>query len=140
MTEQIEQAEPVATPAKPSFVGGRPREKRIALDWPVEFAGKTYSAVVLRRLTVAEVSAFIEDLDGSKKQRIAMFFDDDGAPVPPEVMDALDDDDAFAVDEASVAFLPRRFRAAPDKAPEAAPVETGSAPLAGEATAPSSNG
>lgn len=126
--------------SKPAFVGDRSREKRIVLDWPVEFAGKTYSAIILRRLTVAEVSAFIEDLDGETKRRIAMYYDDAGDAVPAEVMDALDDDDAFAIDEASVAFLPRRFRAAPEKATEAVSEKPGSVLAAGEAIAPSSNG
>jgi hypothetical protein len=129
MTEQTEQA------AKPSFVGDRPREKRISLEWPVAYDGKTYSAITLRRLTVAEVSDFIESLDGETKLRVPMFFDDDGAAIPAAVMAALDDDDAAEIDEASVAFLPRRFRAAPEKT-----TETASAPSAGEAIAPSSNG
>lgn len=44
------------------------------------------------------------------KVRLPLFRDERGEPIPDEVMDALDDDDRLALDEAAANFLPRRFR------------------------------
>jgi hypothetical protein len=120
---------------KPVFAASAPpREKRITLEWPLEYDGKVYDAITLRRLTVTEVSAFVETLKGDAKFRLPIFHDDTGAPVPEAVMDSLDDDDAEALDRAMLDFLPRRFRAPPEAQ------KTESAPSTGEAAAPSSKG
>ncbi len=119
---------PVSAPESSSFLGDRPREKRISLEWPKAFRGKSYAAITIKRLTVADVAAFIEKLDGGKL-RFPIFFDDEGAPVPDALLDALDDDDGEVLDREALDFLPRRFRAPPEKAPGA-----GSAPSAGAAT------
>ena len=87
------------------------------LEWPVEWNGRTYESVTLRRLTVAEVAAFVEslkDLPEGAKIRWPIFCDENGAPMPPEVMDALDADDSDALDKAALDFLPRRFRGEPE--------------------------
>ncbi len=54
------------------------------------------------------------------KVRLPLFRDEHGEPVPDAVMDALDDDDRLALDEAAENFLPRRFRglAAQDTGPD----------------------
>jgi hypothetical protein len=98
------------------IVSERPRLKTIDLEWPVAFAGKDYRAITVSRLTAAEVARFqseIENLlrsDPDAKVRLPLFRDERGEPIPDEVMDALDDDDRLALDEAAANFLPRRFR------------------------------
>lgn len=98
------------------IVSERPRFKTIDLEWPVAFGGKDYCAITVSRLTAAEVARFqteIEQLlrsDPDAKVRLPLFRDENGAPIPDEVMDALDDDDRLALDEAAANFLPRRFR------------------------------
>lgn len=94
-------------------IGPRLRSKTITLEWPVEYGGKTYSDVVVRRMTTAEVSNFVDLLEannGSTKIfRFPMFYHPDGARVPDELIDQLDDDDSAALVEAAADFLPRRF-------------------------------
>jgi hypothetical protein len=117
--------------AAPRFVGDRARVKTIALDWPVEFGGKIYEKIILKRLTVAEVSAFIDTLEGGKA-RFPIFVDEDGAAIPGEVMEALDDDDGATIDKESLDFLPRRFREASEEK------TTDSRLTTGDSAAPSS--
>jgi hypothetical protein len=103
------------TPAH--ITGDRPRAKTVPLEWPVEYAGKVYDAVTLVRLTAGDVIKFSRELETALKNdpdapvRFPIFKDDSGAPIPDEVLDALDDDDRMTLDEAAVDFLPRRFRA-----------------------------
>lgn len=109
----------------------RPRFKSVPLQWPIEYAGKTYTEVQIVRLTAKEVADWVEGIKGREKEevRIPIFRDADGLPIPDAVLDGLDDDDRLALDEAALDFLPRRFRAAPASA---------SGPADGAITAPSS--
>ena len=120
----------------PHFVGGKARRTSIALDFPVEFDGITYSEIGLRRLTAGEVSAFMDiaraivKADPDANPRAPIFTTTDGAPIPDGLFDALDDDDALRLDEAAASFLPRRFQA--DREASA------STPTAGSDTEPTS--
>lgn len=120
---------------EPRFVAGKLREKRVALEWPVEYGGKTYEAIVVRRLTGQEVADFLDQLaatgkdDPTAKIQFPMFFGEDGERVPDELMGALDDDDAETIAQVTVDFLPRRFRGLQGSAP---------APLPSEASPPTS--
>ena len=100
-------------PESPRF--DKPRLKAFPLTWPVEVGGKRYDAVCLKRMTAGEVAAFQEDVatlpDGAGAQW-PIYADADGAPLPPAVLAALDDDDKFELDKAVRDFLPRRFQAA----------------------------
>lgn len=109
-----------ASEKKPArIVSARPRSKEIDLQWPVEFDGREYKTITLVRLTAAEVAEFqseIESLlknDPDTRVRFPLFRDESGETIPDEVMDALDDDDRFALEEAAADFLPRRFRGSP---------------------------
>lgn len=92
-------------PAAARIVTTQPREKLVALEWPVEFDGITYEQVRVRRVTGEEVAAFIERLGAGEKRLMPPMVE-----CPAEVYAALDDDDRFALDEACIDFLPRRFR------------------------------
>jgi|688.fasta_scaffold1883271_1 hypothetical protein len=121
----------------PQFLSDRPRLKTIDLQWPVSYLGREYRFVTLRRLTARDVARFQDELDALLRNnpdaslRFPMFSDETGAPVPAEVLDALDDDDRFELDRAAADFLPRRFRGI---------AEPSSGPDAGGNTGPTSNG
>lgn len=101
---------------EPRYVGGKLREKRVELEWPVEHDGKLYEAITVRRMTGQQVADFLDQLaqikDEDEKARLhfPMLYHDDGAAVPQAVIEFLDDDDAGTVAEVQQDFLPRRFR------------------------------
>lgn len=102
------------TPAPARFVGGKPREEVVELDWPVEYDGKVYDRVTVRRISVEELRAFIESsADGASAARMPMF------DVPMAVLDALDPDDDERVMKVMRDFLPRRLREAAEASPQA---------------------
>jgi hypothetical protein len=98
------------------IVSDRPRAATIELDWPVEYEGRVYTTITVARLTAAEVARFQDQIvqllesGAESKVRLPLFRDENGASIPDAVMDALDDDDRLALDEAATSFLPRRFR------------------------------
>lgn len=107
------------TPAAPQFISDRPRAKRIVLDWPLRVGATEYRAISIVRLTAADVETYenaLRSLSDGGRLRFPLYRDDDGALVPDAVLDALDDDDKLAIEEAAVDFLPRRFQAALERA------------------------
>ena len=116
--------EPEDKPGPPQFVGGKPRSCEVPLDWPLSYGDKIYDRITVRRMTTAEVGAFIAAASGedTKNARLPMF------DCPSEIIDALDPDDAERVNEVIRDFLPRLLRQA-DEPP----------PASGESTSPSSH-
>ncbi len=99
------------------FIGGKPREVTVPLDYHIEYDGKVYTAITVKRLTVAAVEAFIEEIKAAGKgneekvmPRLPMF------DAPFAVLDALDCDDDDRLQKVVTDFLPRRLRmvSAPD--------------------------
>jgi hypothetical protein len=90
--------------APPVFVDGSKRSETVPLDWPIEYNGTVYSAVSVRRLTVADIRKMAEADEPS--QHFPMY------DVPNEVLDMLDADDATKLNEVTGRFLPRSFRGA----------------------------
>lgn len=96
---------------------------RVSLKWTYAHEGKTYDAVTIKRLTVAEVRALTaaqreaEEKDPNAALPLPIFVDDAGAPIPQAVMDGMMDDDLVAVERVAVDFFPARFRARPDASP-----------------------
>ena len=121
MTEET----PLHLEKQARFLSDRPRRQTINLEWPVSFDGRDYRNITLIRLTAGDVSRFQEEIErllssnSDSKVRLPLFRDENGEPIPDAVMDALDDDDRLALDEAAAGFLPRRFRglAAQDSGP-----------------------
>ena len=101
-------AEPEDKPGPPQFVGGKPRSREVLLDWPLRYGGKIYYRITVRRMTTAEVGEFIAAASGkdTKNARLPML------DCPPEIIDALDPDDAERVNEVIRVFLPRLLRQA----------------------------
>jgi hypothetical protein len=104
------------TKAAPTFVGGRERLRAVPLDCPLAYDGKTYSEVVVRRLTARDVADFEAVLaerakaDPEARIRWPLYVDAAGAAIPDAIMDALDADDKFAIDQVAASFLPRQYR------------------------------
>lgn len=82
----------------------------VPLDWPVEYDGKTYDSVTIRRVSGKEVEDYIDALKPTGA--------DGPDPLPPyiniprPVWDAMDDDDQYEVDQQAKPFTPRRLLAA----------------------------
>ena len=106
-----EQAAAEDKPAPPKFVeriGGAKRSETVTLEWPVEYDGKVWTEIEVRRMTASHIRDFYESLgdEDSKPARFPMF------DAPDVVMDALDVDDEMKVQEVAQRFLPRRVTGA----------------------------
>jgi hypothetical protein len=104
MTEQKE-----AAGEKPAakIVSSKARSTTVELDWPVEFDGKVWNEITIRRVTGREVEVFIEAItekaDGESRTKFP------GIECPQEGYDALDDDDRLRLEDELRPFLPRRL-------------------------------
>lgn len=105
MADAIETAAPAEKPVA-KIVTTIPREKQIALTYPVEFDGQLYEIITIRRITGGEVADYVDRLkEGARLM----------PPVvncPVEVYEAMDADDQDMVDEAAMDFLPHRLKTA----------------------------
>ena len=101
----------MSEPSEPSqsvkIVSGPPLTKKVPFIWGYEHEGQTYKAVTVRRMTVAEVEAFVEAAKAEGAKAELPMFD-----VPQAVIDALMPDDSAAVNEIVRDFLPRALRPA----------------------------
>lgn len=89
------------------IVSPKERSRDVPLDYPVEFHGKVYDTITIRRASAKEVSDFIDAVSKSP----------DGVEVkapmidcPLEVYEAMDDDDRLRLEEALLPFLPLRLK------------------------------
>lgn len=126
-------------PAGPLFVRDAERSAAFPLEHPISYGGRVYDAVILRRPSSVEVGRFFEELveavalDPGALVYMPVFVDGDGAPIPPIVLDALDDDDRLPIMARIADFLPRRLRALREAGNRA------SGPDTGEPTEPTSS-
>lgn len=133
MSDEDARLEPTPpTPASVAFVDPLARQRTFELKYPVTIGGKVFAAVHLHRLTVAEVAAFFEGIKGGAPDGAMLPFyrDVNGDALPQEVFDALDDDDAYAIEQGLADFLPRRLLAVMQGAgglPAGAPIASSSA-------------
>ncbi|GJE00022.1 phage tail assembly protein [Methylobacterium isbiliense] len=110
------------------IVGGPPRSRVVLLTWPIEFEGRVISEVTVRRMSAAEVRAFVDAVtEGEANPPLPMFEDADGRPIPAAVLDAMDNDDFDALDRVSADFLPAALRGA---------LTSSSTPQAGDGPSP----
>lgn len=92
-----------------------PRTDVRPLAWPLDFEGKFYERIVVKRPSTREVGDYYDRLrqlpaGDTKGLRFPIFYHEDGTPVPDAVLDALDDDDADTLEADIADFLPRRLR------------------------------
>ncbi len=107
----------------PAVVLGGNRTRDIPLTYPAKFEGVIYDKVTIRRMSQDEMQAFIAAAAGDDDIRLAMH------DLPDVVFDALDPDDADAVNAAMLDMLPRKLKralanAAPAELPPADPFVT----------------
>ena len=95
---------PAEAIAPPRFVSEQKRFRII----PLEYDGKVYDAITVRRMTAQEVA----DWQGSDERTLPM------VEAPLAVIDALDADDALKVNEAINDFLPHVLREAIEPDPQ----------------------
>jgi hypothetical protein len=102
--------------SSPRFIAvqGREREQVVILDWPLEYDGRRIVSIMVRRMNVAQVEAFVEASKANEGVVLPemFYFPEDGEPVPPEVINALDDDDGAALNKVVDRFLPQRLQRA----------------------------
>ena len=110
-------AKPIPAPApipQPRFVAPVP-DSPVRLEHPLEYAGKTYSTIILRRPSSGVLGRWFERLadatsDVSEVSTMPpIFVHPDGELVPDVVLASLDDDDRTAVFVGADPFLPRRL-------------------------------
>jgi hypothetical protein len=94
----------------------------VDLEFPVEFDGKVYDKITVRRMTMREMRAFVEGAANGDGSIMTPNID-----CPLGLLDELDPDDFEKVNKAVEDFLPRALKAAIERAGEA-----------GEPTPPSS--
>lgn len=106
MSDNIE-TETIATDTPMArIVGGPERSKAVPLTWPVEYDGKVYDSIAVRRMTGQEVRDLMQGAVAGELDFLPM------VDCPREVYEALDDDDLAKVDAVIEDFLPLRLRAA----------------------------
>lgn len=83
------------------------RSKVVPLQFPIEFDGKIWDSIEIRRCTGKEVQDYFEAMGNS-----AEFVLPPVVQCPLAVWHAMDADDQYLVDEEAQAFMPRRLKAA----------------------------
>ncbi len=97
--------------------------KAVPLAYPVTFAGRDWTEIHLRRLSVAQIAAVFANhtanlaLNPDARLDLPIFIDEEGNDLPDGLLDELDPDDTEAVNEAASNFMPRRFKAPTDPSP-----------------------
>ncbi len=88
-----------------SFVGvaGRSRSLRVELDWPIEFDGKIYDHIIIKRATIGEWRRYFEAMAEGARLPMPCFSE------PLEVIDSLDTDDDDKIQMVLDDFFPKRF-------------------------------
>lgn len=92
------------------IVSPKERSASVPLEWPIDFDGKTWDSVTIRRITGRELEAYVEAIAALPEDALSL-----KSPMidcPPEVYDALDADDRARLEAALLPFLPRSLRAA----------------------------
>jgi hypothetical protein len=104
-TDERPAAEPVPVPIAKVIYSGE-HEKRVPLEWPIDFDGKVYDDIRVHRVSGKEVRDYLEALRTSEADILPPMID-----CPIEVWNALDADDQQAVDVAATEFTPKRLKA-----------------------------
>ncbi len=113
MTETTEQ--PLPPLAAPRYVDESGRSEVVHLLYPIEYAGRIWAEITVRRPTAAMVRDWSRRVLAAKEAGV------DTSDIPPPVFDApdavvnfVDPDDDDRLEEVARRFLPRRFQADPE--------------------------
>ena len=93
------------TVAPPRFVSEVGRSQIVDLAWPIEYGGRIWSQITVRRLTAREVDAAVEASRAGLDDTLPIF------DAPAVVLDALDADDSERLNEVAKNFFPRALKA-----------------------------
>jgi len=108
MTNEAANTTPAGELPQARIIKPEGRTATVKLDWPVEFDGKIYEEITIRRLIGREVEEFLEAIntrkDGDPRSKPPMI------DCPVEVYSEMDDDDRLRVEEAMLPFLPLRLQ------------------------------
>lgn len=105
-TEAIEQ-KPAPEPARLVAKKGKVRSKEVPLEWPVQYDGKVYDNLVVRRPFGSDFRRMADfDPDKAEELQLASMLTE----VPIEVIEALDADDYMELQEIVKDFLPRKLK------------------------------
>lgn len=114
MSEDQTLTPPAAPVAPPRFVAAADRSETVPLLWAIEFDGRVYTEITVRRPDTAAVDAWsarvreMKEAGGDPMTIPLPLYD-----APDEVILALDPDDDDRISEVAGRFLPARFRTAP---------------------------
>ena len=112
-------APPLVAEKKPTpavrWLTDKKRVETFDLAYPFELEGVEYRTVIIKRLTAAEVAAFMERMRAAPSDgyRFPMYFIGE-EQISDAAWGTLDDDDVFALMEIGAGFLPARFRQGAD--------------------------
>lgn len=101
-------SKPAPAPARLVERPGKERERRLELEYPVEYDGVLYETLTLKRLRGSDFSAMANMKGDEEEVALAVLM----TGAPREVIKALDGDDFVELQEAVQAFLPRKLRMA----------------------------
>lgn len=90
------------------IVSPKERSKTVPMDWPVEYDGKVWEEITVRRMTAREADDFGKAIIEQSEDDPRLMFPN--VECPRAVYDEMDADDRHRVEEAALLFLPRRFR------------------------------
>lgn len=89
----------------PRFVSEVGRSQVVKLEWPLEYEGKVWDQITVRRLTAREVDVAVEASRAGQDDTLPIF------DAPTAVLDALDADDSQRLNEVAKSFFPRALKA-----------------------------
>ncbi len=134
---QPEGRSPAPLPSPP-LRAERPRFARpvpdspVALEHPVEYAGRTYGTIIRRRPSSAVLGRWFEQFDaeaapppGEPRLNVPIFVDEAGELIPDAVLGFLDDDDKQRVFKDTEPFFPKRLAAALEALTQDSPPSSG---------------
>ena len=114
--------------------------KAVPLAYPVTHGGRDWSAIHIRRFSVEQIAAIMDNyrtnlkLDPEAEIALPLYVDEAGNDLPDGLLNKLDADDSEELSRQGADFLPRRFRV--DSVTTSSVPET-SSPSSGEVTSPS---
>lgn len=104
MADGKEQQQPVETPVA-RIVSTKARDRMVEIDFPVEYDGKTYTEIRIRRISGKELQEFFTAMDAS------IITIPPVVDCPTAVWEAMDADDQEKVEKEALDFFPRKLTA-----------------------------
>lgn len=104
MTDEAQIENSVVEKPVAKFVNEEGRSRMIPLEYPVEFDGKLWTEIEIRRVTGGQMDAYMKAVVAGENVLPPVI----ACPMP--VWEAMDADDQFTVDQAAAPFMPKRLK------------------------------